>query len=173
MVESSSSTAPGWVQLNHEFMQSELELYLEARTARRQAVSWRKPPFRVGAAGLIVIHTPELQYRRASGANHKPKKNGGERFCAEERVMDRAREHPGAFIAGLVVAGDHQPDDHSGVDLGVLIPCVHCRRKFALSIEEKDGIIRPETRLVLSNVITYANVRMTVEHLLRSYPVDP
>ena len=158
---------PSGMEKLFEFYQRSVTLYLRATVARRRAVSWRG--MTVGGCGL-ALHPQAMQweqFQEFEGANHKPEQgSNGSRRCAEEEIMAAAAKAGCSELIGMVTIAPHQPDDHTGIDRGVLIPCVYCRRKFAESIRES-GIIKPHTRIISVNADTFALGNFTVAELLQ------
>jgi hypothetical protein len=137
-----------------------------ATRAYQHGISWRK--FRMGGSGLGV--DPEGRTHRFDAANHKPFDRPRNRDlgdeCPEMRIIDAAKT-AGCTLLGMAVVGDYQPDDFSGIDLGVTISCVHCRRTYRQELKSPISLLRPCTRLYFSNIDDPSrHVELTVRNLL-------
>jgi hypothetical protein len=151
--------------------QHELHLYKSLPTlidrafkARERAVSHRAIPFKVGAAALVCDRI-EGKYAFLDGANYKPYTDGP-RKCAEEEILEDA-EALGVDIIGMVVVAPHQPDDHTGIDLGVTPCCTFCRKMIRKKMEEPKPHVTKDTRLVFVNAgLPTTRVELSVQRML-------
>jgi hypothetical protein len=138
--------------------------------ARKRAVSHRAIPFHVGVAAL-VYDPKDDSFGIVDGANYKPLSGkDGPRKCGEEEPEEEA-ERVGLKIVGIVVVAPHQPDDETGIDLGVTPSCAHCRRRWHRKWQEKpDYCVTPGTHLLFVNAdIPSTRVAMTAQRTLEIF----
>ena len=121
-------------------------LLLAAERARTEADSWRD--FRVGAAAMVCYFNPAehtWRYELVQGANSKPTESGEINVHAEHTIMTKAREFalPGEVytVPFVVLIGDMQADQQTGIHSPTLHPCGVCRQAF----KEPDTPIGPTT----------------------------
>ncbi|MFA5954544.1 MAG: hypothetical protein WC817_03360 [Patescibacteria group bacterium] len=131
-------------------------LVQKAYDASKLAISYRD--FRVGCA--VLAWRPRRQsaepwqidedpadylcnrWATFTGANLKPEKSGP-KICAEQIAVNSARMAHYTRIIGIVVVGEPQSDDDSGLTHDTLHPCVICRRLLAALPE-----MRSDTRIL-------------------------
>lgn len=136
-----------------------------SRIASERSVSYRG--FRVGATALGFV--PGEGYRLWSDANRKLSKNV-DKDCAENRVLDQARQAKCARIVGLTVVGttdiaEIQEVTHAATH--TLHPCDSCRDLLA-----DDEMIKPDTLIVTSGLRTDVVEAHSAEELAALYGPD-
>lgn len=122
----------------------------KAIDAKENALSYRD--FRVGAAALAAFYPSNdremWRYGIITGANAKPEPNDTINVHAEHTVMTTAKTlkkpNDSLSIPLLVIAGDLQPDQQSGVASPTLHPCGVCREAFC----EADSPVSDDTLIV-------------------------
>ena len=138
-----------------------------AFAARDRAVSHRKIPFKVGVAALVQ-DPRDGRTAIIDGANYKPLPGSdGPRKCGEEDVEEEA-DRLGLYIIGMVIAAPHQPDDATGIDLGVTPSCTFCRCRWHTKHQAGGKYcVTPGTHLLFINAdIPTIKVAMTVQRTM-------
>jgi len=109
----------------HKYLKLKNTLINKARQIRLKGYQHRG--FLVGCATLVFDGT---QYRIFTSANFMPIK-GWTKVCAEQGALVAARNQ-GSYplIVAIVVCGEPQPDEESGITSTTLHPCGNCRRFF-------------------------------------------
>jgi cytidine deaminase len=135
------------------YQQSKQYLIDRARDVAQYASSYRN--FKVGCA--ILAWRPEGQgmtghYKVFAAANVKPLADGPKQ-CAETTAVCYARSNGYTTIIAIVVAGEPQADDKSGIRSATLHPCWRCRTLLRALPEVEDETI----------VLTVHNHNVTVE----------
>lgn len=122
-----------------------------AEDAREHALSYRN--FRVGAAAFAAFSggVRPWSYRLIHGANAKPTGNNDINVHAEHTLMtttiESAQPDELATIPIMMIMGDLQPDQQTGLETPTLHPCGVCRDAFT----EDDSPITQETLIVTAN----------------------
>lgn len=113
-----------------------------AREARELGVSHRN--FKVGACAVALSYVDRRSYL-ISGFNAKPGPESLTNIHAEHIILAGAKKLGVDAVKLLVVVGDVQPDQQSGMDTPTLHPCGVCRERFA-----QDGSMVNEETLIIS-----------------------
>ena len=111
---------------------------------QEEAISWRG--YRVGGSGVGI--TGDGRYVSLSGYNTKAKKGPRRRgdLCAEMRIIEDAKKKGCTTILEMWVAQPPQPDDFTGLNLGVAISCGHCRMRYKnRELPDKRSPLKRET----------------------------
>lgn len=143
-------------------------LSIEARTMRAKANSWRG--FNVGSSGVGVLPTGEIRHY----AGYNVKAAEGPRLhsdhCAEPFLIEQAEADGCVEIFGITTEAPYQPDDFSGLDLGVTTMCVYCRRFLRKKLLDPKSAVKKDTLLFFVNGDDPTrHVQFSVEQLLRLY----
>lgn len=152
-----------------EFVDQQDKLVQTANKARERGI--HHSGFQVGATAIVRKFDGRLV--TLTGWNNKPNKGAGvkPRRCAEEHIIEQASpERSGSFqlIIGFVIVAPHQPDDFTGIDLGVLLPCGYCRKNLFQDLIAKGKLIVPTTRIVSVNAGDLTKrVKLTMEMLFK------
>jgi hypothetical protein len=109
-----------WLNQANDVMRG---LFMGGSTARAQAISHRN--FTVGAfaTGLRqALPDGSHIYRSFHGANEKPIADGSVNIHAEAEIVHEARRY-GSVLTTMVLYGDNQPDQKSGIAFPAIVPC--------------------------------------------------
>ena len=86
--------------------------------------------------------------------------------CAEMRVLRMAKE-AGVELLAILVIGDPQPDERSGVVSPTLHPCGECRDKMEAEVGRVGGAVRLGTPIFTVRASDHFMECHTVEELFR------
>ena len=140
-------------------------LHKEARAARGRHYQYRG--VHVGGAALVAKRVDgRLVFTILTGANRKFVEGiDPDRLCAEMDIADQAFRTGWEFIVGFVIYGPSHADDSTGIDLGSMIMCGHCRND-SRSLQGLSSLVTRETRFVSVNVETNKTNTLTVGAIL-------
>lgn len=121
-----------------------------AAAARPLARSYRN--FDVGTA-FIAIRRPQLYtqihwYVRFAA---NTKEEGGEKYCGEQRLFDKALEKQVQHIVAIGIVAQPQNDHGSGRKGITLEMCERCRWRARGLMREHHPIVEPDTLLISAN----------------------
>ncbi|MBI5220498.1 MAG: hypothetical protein HY978_01515 [Candidatus Liptonbacteria bacterium] len=165
-----------WQDALRYYHEHRSELIQAAAWSRRNAVSHRDPPFKVGCAAMgIEPDQAEGEYGVYQAYNFKPapgETRDEDKRCAERNVLDAARRWAKVIVAIATISREISTGDPTKARRA-LHPCQDCRNVLRALLQE--GFIRADTIICNANDggPEVLSEERTLQELLELYQDDP
>lgn len=168
-------TPERWQKAVEHYKIHKLDMVKAAVFSKRNAVSHRNPPFKVGSSAMgIEPNQPDGEYAVYQGYNFTPTpgaRKGAEKRCAERNVLDVAKNRAKVVVALLTVSKEIHTGDATKSH-GVLHPCKECRMMLRNLLQQ--GLLREDSIMCHANDSSPKIVfeETTLKELLQRYSDD-